>query len=57
MLGLGWQYRWGCIRLLLLQVLLLGSALGTLRLTGLGIDLIRWHAGAADRPPPASASA
>jgi ATP-binding cassette subfamily B protein len=51
MLGLGWHYRWGCIRLLLLQALLLGTALGTLRLTGLGIDLIRWHAKAADKPP------
>ena len=55
MLGLGWQYRWGCLRLLVLQGLLLLTALGTLRLTGLGIDLIRWHARAADKPPPASA--
>jgi ATP-binding cassette subfamily B protein len=52
MLSLGWHYRWGCIRLLLLQALLLGTALGTLRLTGLGIDLIRWYAKAADKPPP-----
>jgi ATP-binding cassette subfamily B protein len=52
MLGLGWHYRWGCVRLLVLQGLLLGAALGTLRLTGLGIDLVRWHVGQADRPPP-----
>jgi ATP-binding cassette, subfamily B, bacterial len=51
MLGLGWDYRWGCIRLLLLQGLLLLTALAALRLLGLGIDLIRWHVGAADRPP------
>lgn len=51
MLSLGWRYRWGCVRLLLLQSLLLGTALGGLRLTGLGIDLIRWHAGAASKPP------
>jgi ATP-binding cassette, subfamily B, bacterial len=51
LLGLGWQYRWGCIRLLILQALLLSTALGALRLAGAGIDLIRWHAGAADRPP------
>lgn len=51
MLGLGWRYRWGCVRLLVLQSLLLGTALGALRLTGLGIDLIRFHAGAATKPP------
>jgi ATP-binding cassette subfamily B protein len=51
MLGLGWHYRWGCIRLLVLQSLLLGTALGTLRVLGLGIDLIRWHAGAATEAP------
>jgi ATP-binding cassette, subfamily B, bacterial len=52
MLGLGWQYRWACLRLLLLQGLLLLTALGALRLTGLGIDLIRWHVGAATKLPP-----
>jgi len=52
MLGLGWQYRWGCVRLLVLQGLLLLTVLGALRLAGLGIDLIRWHAGAAAKPPP-----
>ena len=51
MLGLGWQYRWGCIRLLVLQACCLLTALGALRLLGLGIDLIRWHVGAADQPP------
>jgi len=51
MIGLGWQYRWGCIRLLALQGLLLLAALGTLRVTGLGIDLIRFHAGAAKVAP------
>ena len=51
MIGLGWQYRWGCIRLLALQGLLLLAALGTLRVTGLGIDLIRFHAGAAKAAP------
>ena len=52
MLGLGWQYRWGCVRLLVLQGLLLLTALGALRLLGLGIDLIRWHAKDTDKPPP-----
>lgn len=51
MLGLGWGYRWGCLRLLALQALLLLAGLGTLRMAGAGIDLIRWHAGAADKPP------
>ncbi|MEX2175302.1 MAG: ABC transporter ATP-binding protein [Pirellulaceae bacterium] len=53
MLGLGWEYRWGCLRLLLLQSVLLLTALSTLRLVGYGIDLIRWHAGATPRPPAA----
>ncbi|WP_254510075.1 ABC transporter ATP-binding protein [Anatilimnocola floriformis] len=41
MLGLGWKYRWGCIRLLVLQALLLCTSLSCLGLTGFGIDLIR----------------
>jgi ATP-binding cassette subfamily B protein len=53
MLGLGWEYRWGCVRLLCLQGLLLLLALTTLRVTGYGIDLVRFHAGAADALPPA----
>jgi ATP-binding cassette subfamily B protein len=52
MLGLGWEYRWGCIRLLVLQGLLLLTAISSLRLVGLGIDLIRWHVGDAKAPPP-----
>src|SRR5436190_907091 len=44
MLGLGWLYRWGCIRLLAMQGLLLVLAITTLRFTGYGIDLIRWLA-------------
>jgi ATP-binding cassette, subfamily B, bacterial len=52
MLGLGWRYRWGCLALLLLQGMLLATAISTLRLTGLGIDLIRFHAHAAKEPPP-----
>src|SRR5687768_11470685 len=42
MLGLGWRYRWGCLRLLALQALLLCTTLSCLGLTGLGIDLIRY---------------
>ena len=51
MLALGWQYRWGCLRLLAMQGLLLFLAITTLRFTGYGIDLIRWLARATDRPP------
>ena len=51
MLALGWQYRWGCLKLLMLQGLLLGTALGGLGLTGLGIDVVLYHAGAIHRPP------
>jgi len=52
LLGLGWHYRRACAGLLVLQALLLLTAVGALQLAGLGIDLIRWHVGAADRPPP-----
>ena len=52
MLGLGWQYRWGCIWLLCVQGLLLLTAISTLRLAGYGIDLVRFHAwDIPDRPP------
>jgi ATP-binding cassette subfamily B protein len=51
MLGLGWRYRWGCVRLLVLQSVLLATALGALRMVGLGIDLIRFHAGNTPNPP------
>lgn len=61
MLGLGWRYRWGCLWLLTLQGLLLATGLGGLGLTGIGIDAVLFHAGAAKlpaayplgwRPPP-----
>jgi ATP-binding cassette subfamily B protein len=52
MLGLGWEYRWGCIRLLILQGLILATGISALALLGLGIDLIRWHVGNAKAPPP-----
>jgi ATP-binding cassette subfamily B protein len=52
MLGLGWEYRWGCIRLLILQGILLLLAISSLRVVGLGIDLVRWHVGDAPVPPP-----
>lgn len=51
LLGLGWNYRWSCLRLLMLQGVLLFTAITTLRLTGFGIDLIRFYAGAMQEPP------
>ncbi len=52
MLGLGWQYRWGCLPLLLFQMLLLETELACLRLTGLGIDLVRHFADPEKVKPP-----
>ena len=52
MLALSWTYRWGCVRLLVLQGLLLFTAVGALSLTGLGIDVVRFHAGVLVDPPP-----
>lgn len=52
MLALGYQYRWGCVRLLCLQGVLLLTAIGCLRLTGLGIDVVRFHAIEGAPAPP-----
>lgn len=52
MLGLGLVYRWGCLRLLVLQGLLLMTALSVLRLTGLGIDVVHHFADPEKVKPP-----
>jgi ATP-binding cassette, subfamily B, bacterial len=52
MLGLGLVYRWGCLRLLVLQGLLLMTALSVLRLTGLGIDVVHHFADSEKVKPP-----
>jgi len=52
LLGLAWRYRWGCIKLLVLQGIVLGLAIVALRLVGFGIDLIRYHAGDIPAAPP-----
>jgi ATP-binding cassette, subfamily B, bacterial len=52
MLALGLHYKWGCARLLILQALLLLTALTVLRLTGLGIDLVHHFADPAQVNPP-----
>ena len=50
MLGLGWQYRRGCLGLLALQGLLLVTGLSGLGLTGVGIDAVLYHAKASPHP-------
>jgi ATP-binding cassette subfamily B protein len=51
LLRLSWHYRAGCLRVLLLQLVLLLMALGGLSLSGLGIDYIR-HQVAPTVPAP-----
>lgn len=45
MSALAWTYKWGCLRLLLLNVLLLALSLSGLGLMGLGVDYIRFETG------------
>jgi ATP-binding cassette subfamily B protein len=51
LLALSWRYRAGCVRVLLMQVVLLGTALGVLTLTGVGIDLVRHQIDPSANPP------
>jgi ABC-type multidrug transport system fused ATPase/permease subunit len=53
MLGLFWRYRWGCIRLVVLQSAILYTSVAALQWTGLGIDLIHHHVAASQAQPPA----
>ncbi len=45
--GLAWRYRWGCARILLIQLCLLTLGLLGLGLVGVGVDFIRFRIGAA----------
>ena len=51
LLGLGWRYRTGCLKVLLLQVAVVSTALAALGLVGLGIDVIRHHVDPLGAPP------
>ena len=51
LLKLSWQYRWGCIKILTLQMIMLVMGLSGLGLTGLGIDVIRHAVQPGTRPP------
>jgi ATP-binding cassette subfamily B protein len=44
LLALARDYRWGCARLVALQLLLLGTSLGALALTGIAVDAIACYA-------------
>ncbi len=45
LLKLAWRYRWSCVLLLVMQFLLMASSVLIVQFGGLGIDLIRFHAG------------
>ena len=51
LLALSWRYRWGCIKILAAQMILLGSTLATIGLTGLGIDTLRYALDPSVRAP------
>jgi ATP-binding cassette subfamily B protein len=51
LLRLAKQYRWGCLRLVVVQLLVLGLGLTSLTLVGLSIDTIAFHAAAKGVPP------
>lgn len=53
LLRLTWQYRWGCLKLLLLQGVVLALGMLVVALTGLGIDELR-HALDGGRAPSAA---
>lgn len=52
MLALSRRYAWWCVLLLFLQGTLLAATITCLRLTGLGFDVVRFHSGAKNAPPP-----
>jgi ABC-type multidrug transport system fused ATPase/permease subunit len=51
MLGLGWRYRGGCIRVLAQQTVLVLMGLAALQWTGLGIDYLKHRTTGAGTPP------
>ena len=51
LLALSWRYRWGCLRVLALQVAIVGLGLWGIGFTGLGVDEIRHAVGMANNPP------
>jgi len=51
LLALSWRYRVGCLKILCAQMTLLAAGLGTIGLTGLGIDALRHALDPEARPP------
>ncbi len=51
LLLLSWRYRFGCLRVLSAQLLLLLSGIAAIGLTGLGVDLLRHALDPGARPP------
>ena len=51
LVGLGWQHRFRCVKVLAQQIVLVSVGLGMLGLTGLGIDVIRHHVDPTDAAP------
>jgi len=41
LLALSWRYRWGCLRVLALQLVMVALGIWGLGFTGLGVDEIR----------------
>jgi len=50
LLALSWRYRWGCLRVLGLQLCMVALAIWGLGFTGLGVDEIRHAVGAGQSP-------
>ena len=51
LLALSWRYRWGCIKILAAQLLLLGLSLANIGFAGLGIDTLRYAVDPSVRAP------
>jgi len=51
LLGLAWQYRFGCVKVLCIQMVLVALALAGLNFVGLGIDFFRYEADNTLSPP------
>lgn len=51
LLALSWRYRWGCVKVLCLQALIVAFGLGGLGFTGLGVDEMSYMVGASLKAP------
>ena len=51
LLKMAWEYRSWCTAMLLLQAILMASAVLLVQIGGLAIDVIRFHAGATELVP------